>query len=332
MTEGMFRPAPSPIYTLRGAGGPLNTLHFSCKGGNTPLLFSGSGKGAIHVWNLDTRRAEKIVEGHSGHSVVWVGTLQETDALVSQGRDMRVCLWDLSEGRGEVTDSVWTGSVGFCQCSVLETSPSARLLAFAGHQTEEIKVIELPGKTPVCTLVPDAKLGMVMCIKLWQPDSGHGPLLVAGYEDGSLLLWDVTQRSALSRVKAHPEPVMCLTFDLQGLRGVSGSSEKRLSAWMLDRQNNLQLQDYVALVNPGVSQLCVRGDGRLLASAGWDHRVRVFGWKKLRPLAVLQYHTDMVLSVAFSDHRDPGQRLLAAGSKDHRVSLWSIYNEGAHTG
>lgn len=94
----------------------------------------------------------------------------------------------------------------------------------------------------------------------------------------------------------------------------------------------LQLQDSVPLVNPGVSQLCVRGDGKLLASAGWDHRVRIFGWKKLRPLAVLQYHTDLVLSVAFSDHQDPRQRLLAAGSKDQRISLWSIFNEGADTG
>ncbi|XP_068422663.1 guanine nucleotide-binding protein subunit beta-like protein 1 isoform X1 [Clinocottus analis] len=328
----MSRPAPSPIYTLRGAGGPLNTLHFSCNRGDTPLLFSGSGKGAIHMWNLNTRRAEKIVEGHSGSSVIWVSTLQVTDTLISQGRDMQVCLWDLSEGRSEVMDSVWTGSVGFCQCSMLETSPGTRLLAFAGQQTEEIKIIELPSKTPVCTLAPDAKLGMVMCIKLWQPDSGHGPLLVAGYEDGSLLLWDVTQRSILSRAKAHPEPIMCLTFDIKRLRGVSGSSENKLSTWMLDRQNNLQLQDYVTLVNPGVSQLCIREDGKLLSAAGWDHRVRIFGWKKLRPLAVLQYHTDMVLSVAFSDHQDPRQRLLAAGSKDHRISLWSIYNEGADTG
>lgn len=84
----------------------------------------------------------------------------------------------------------------------------------------------------------------------------------------------------------------------------------------------------MTLTNPGVSQLCISGDGKLLASAGWDHRVRVFGWKKLRPLAVLQYHSDMVQSVAFSDHQDPQQRLLAAGSKDQRISLWSIYNEG----
>ncbi|XP_030274162.1 guanine nucleotide-binding protein subunit beta-like protein 1 isoform X2 [Sparus aurata] len=297
----MSRPAPCPIYTLRGAGGPLNTLHFSCHGRDTPLLYSGSGKGGIHIWNLNTRRAEKIVEGHSGNSVIWVSTLQETDTLISQGRDMQVCLWDLSEGRSEMVDSVWTGSVGFCQCSTLETSPGNYLLAFAGQQTEE-------------------------------PDSGTGPLLLAGYEDGSLLLWDVTQRSKLSQAKAHPEPVMCLTFDTKRLRGISGSSEKKLSSWMLDRQNNLQLQDCVTMVNPGVSQLCIRGDGKLLASAGWDHRVRVFGWKKLRPLAVLQYHTDMVQSVAFSDHQDPKQRLLAAGSKDQRISLWSIYNEGADTG
>ncbi|TKS77958.1 Guanine nucleotide-binding protein subunit beta-like protein 1 [Collichthys lucidus] len=350
----MSRPAPSPFYTLRGAGGPLNTLHFSCHGGDSPLLFSGSGKGAIHIWNLNTRRTEKIVEGHAGSSVIWVSRLQATDTLISsQGRDMQVCLWDLSEGRSEVVDSVWTGSVGFCQCSILETTPRNYLLAFAGQQSEEIKIIELPSKTPVCTLIPDAKLGMVMCIKLWQPNSGAGPLLLAGYEDGSVLLWDVTQRSKLSQAKAHPEPVMCMTFDTKRLRGISGSSEKKLSSWMVDRQNNLQgqltclthpspvsrsqaltgkIQECVTLVNPGVSQLCIRGDGKLLASAGWDHRVRVFGWKKLRPLAVLQYHTDMVQSVAFSDHQDPKERLLAAGSKDQRISLWSIYNEGADTG
>lgn len=70
---------------------------------------------------------------------------------------------------------------------------------------------------------------------------GPGPLLLAGYEDGSLLLWDVTQRSVLSRVKAHPEPVMCLTFDPSRLKGVSGSSEKRLCSWTLDGQDSLQV-------------------------------------------------------------------------------------------
>uniref|UniRef100_A0A8C6TLE3 Guanine nucleotide binding protein (G protein), beta polypeptide 1-like n=1 Tax=Neogobius melanostomus TaxID=47308 RepID=A0A8C6TLE3_9GOBI len=325
----MSRPPPTPVYTLRGAGGPLNSLHFSCSQGSTPLLFSGSGKGAIHIWNLSTRRPEKVIEGHTGHSVIWVNTLESGQCLISQGRDMQICLWDLAEGRSDVVDSIWTGSVGFCQCSMLKSDPGKWLLAFPGDQTEEIKIIELPSKTPVSTLIPDSKLGMVMCIKLWQvSELWDGPLLLAGYEDGSMLLWDVTQRSQLSQTKAHAEPVMCLTFDPARLKGVSGSSDSKLSRWRVDSQNDLQLQDSVTLVNPGVSQMCLRDDGKLMASAGWDHRVRLFGWKTLRPLAVLQYHTDMVLSVAFSNHQDPRQRLLAAGSKDQRVSLWSLYNEG----
>lgn len=82
------------------------------------------------------------------------------------------------------------------------------------------------------------------CPSSFQTHSGVGPLLLAGYEDGSLLLWDVTQRSVLSQVKAHPEPVMCLTFDPKRLRGISGSSEKNLSSWMLDSQNNIQVSRF----------------------------------------------------------------------------------------
>ena len=37
----MSRPSPTPIYTLRGAAAPLNTLHFSCQQGTQPLLYSG---------------------------------------------------------------------------------------------------------------------------------------------------------------------------------------------------------------------------------------------------------------------------------------------------
>lgn len=81
----------------------------------------------------------------------------------------------------------------------------------------------------------------LIILPLLQTDSTSGPLLLAGYEDGSLLLWEVTQRSKVSSAKAHPEPVMCLTFDTERLRGISGSSEKKLASWILDRQQNLQV-------------------------------------------------------------------------------------------
>ncbi|XP_030647826.1 guanine nucleotide-binding protein subunit beta-like protein 1 [Chanos chanos] len=324
----MSLPPPDPQYILRGSGAQINTLHFRCDNEGPPLLFSGSGNGAVHVWNLNTRRPEKVLEGHSSSSIIWVSTLNSRETLISQGRDMRVCVWDLGEGRGDVTEAFVTGSVGFCQCSLLETSPGRWLLAYPGEQMEEVRVAEFPSLIPVCSLKPDSKAGMLMSVKIWQKDSGGCPEIVAGYEDGSVVLWDVTQRRPVSCLKVYSEPVMCLDFDSGRLKGASGSSEKVISSWTIDEKQNLQMHDSVELVNPGISQLRVRDDGKILASAGWDNNLRVFAWKKkLRPLAVLKHHTDMVLSVGFSDHHDPRQRLLAAGSKDQRISLWSIYNQ-----
>lgn len=165
----MSRPPPDPLFILRGSGATVNSLHFCCGGDGPPYLYSGSGKGAIHMWNLTTRRADHILESHAGNSVIWLHTFKDSRSrFVSQGRDSRVCVWDLSEGRSTVTDSLLTGSVGFCQCSLLESRPGTALLAHPTENTEEVSVVEMRSWTPVCTLKPDSKLGMLMCVKMWQ--------------------------------------------------------------------------------------------------------------------------------------------------------------------
>lgn len=74
-----------------------------------------------------------------------------------------------------------------------------------------------------------------------QADSSPRPLLLAGYEDGSVALWDVSERKVCSRVACHTEPVMGFDFDSQKARGVSGSAEKALAVWSLDEQQALQV-------------------------------------------------------------------------------------------
>ncbi len=37
-----------------------------------------SGKGAIHLWNLSTRRAERVLESHAGNSVIWLQSLKDS--------------------------------------------------------------------------------------------------------------------------------------------------------------------------------------------------------------------------------------------------------------
>lgn len=44
----------------------------------------------------------------------------------------------------------------------------------------------------------------------------------------------------------------------------------------------------------GIADICIRPDQRLFATAGWDGKVRLFHYKKMRPLAILQVRQYLV--------------------------------------
>jgi WD40 repeat protein len=83
----------------------------------------------------------------------------------------------------------------------------------------------------------------------------------------------------------------------------------------------------------GVSCLSTRNDGRVFASAHWDHTVRLYQTKNLKPLAVLRHHRGSVHSVRFSRpyHSGGGDSasaeqiaLMATGSKDSSIAVWHL--------
>nr|XP_045374001.1 guanine nucleotide-binding protein subunit beta-like protein 1 isoform X5 [Camelus bactrianus] len=317
-------PPPDPQFVLRGSRSAVHALHFcgGAQGQGHPLLLSGSLHGLVHIWSLQTRRVLATLDGHAGKCVTWLQTLPPGPQLLSQGKELCVCVCDLAEGRNAIVDSVCLESVGFCRGSVLACGPQRWMLAMPGKGGDEVQILEMPSKTSVCSLKPEAEArpGMPMCLQLWQADSSPLPLLLAGYEDGSVALWDVSARKVCSRVACHEEPVMGLDFDSQKARGVSGSAEKALAVWSLDEQRALQVHGTHQLTNPGVADVRIRPDRRLLATAGWDHRIRVFHWRTMKPLAVLAFHSAAVHCLAFAT-----DGLLAAGSGDQRISVWSLY-------
>ncbi|XP_070626164.1 guanine nucleotide-binding protein subunit beta-like protein 1 isoform X4 [Bos indicus] len=287
--EHMAAPVPNPQFVLRGARSAVHALHFCHGAQGHPLLLSGSLRGLVHVWSLQTRRPLAALDGHGGQCVTWLHTLPQGPQLLSQGRDLQLCVWDLAEGRNAVVDAVHLESVGFCRASVLAEGPQRWMLAVPGRGSDEA-------------------------------ESSPRPLLLAGYEDGSLALWDVSARKVCSRVACHSEPVMALALDPRRARGVSGSAEKVLAVWSLEGQQALQVRGTHELINPGIADLKIRPDSKILATAGWDHRVRVFQWRTMKPLAVLAFHSATVHCVAFNT-----TGLLAAGSGDQRISVWSLY-------
>jgi WD40 repeat protein/serine/threonine protein kinase len=69
-----------------------------------------------------------------------------------------------------------------------------------------------------------------------------------------------------------------------------------------------------------VSGIALSPDGRLLASSGHDHLVRLWDRATGAPAGTLTGHTDVAYDVAFS----PGGRLLASASWDGTVKLWDF--------
>jgi len=81
---------------------------------------------------------------------------------------------------------------------------------------------------------------------------------------------------------------------------VSGGAGKQLSSFSIDYLKLSVAFEQIQLDSAGLSDVRIRCDRKLVASAGWDKRVRLFGFKSLKPLAILRFHTESVHAVDFA--------------------------------
>lgn len=156
-----------------------------------------------------------------------------------------------------------------------------------------------------------------MCMDLLF-ESTDGITLLGAFEDGKVYQWnEIDQSSEPSSLTVSSDPVLCLKVDSSGSRGVAGSAGKSLGIFSVGGE----IEKIVTLPHEGIAGVEVRKDKKLLATAGWDHRVRLFNWKKLNPLAILKGHSEAVNAISMS----PFNNYIASGGKDRRICVWQLY-------
>ncbi|RAH68014.1 WD40 repeat domain-containing protein [Aspergillus aculeatinus CBS 121060] len=212
-----------------------------------------------------------------------------------------------------------------------DNSPSPVLIAVPNAlNSGAIDLFHLPTERRVCTIPADGdvKTGMVMALTLFPGPEGRDLHVAAAYEDGSVMVFrspvplqglgpqQQQQQQGLAAgtwkweklyaSRAHDQPVLSIDAAPSGEWMFSSAADAKVVMHPFLPKGSVgpggrgQPVKVVKTRHAGQQGLRVRSDGRILATAGWDSRVRVYSCKTLKEVAVLKWHKEGCYAVAFA--------------------------------
>ncbi len=145
--------------------------------------------------------------------------------------------------------------------------------------------------------------------------SSDGKTLLSGSFDGSAIRWSLERDTAEQVLRFHDDAVNAAALFKDG-RAATAGADGRIAIWSAGNQQ----PDKVFEGHTGpVAALAISPDGTMLASASWDHSVRLWPVAGGAP-RVLEGHTQNVNGVAFTFD---GRRLVTA-SYDLTLRIWPL--------
>ncbi|XP_054001009.1 guanine nucleotide-binding protein subunit beta-like protein 1 [Hylaeus anthracinus] len=309
---------PDPKYIFRGDMGCVHCILFQVAHG-VEQLFVGTATGNVHIWNLKTNR--ELCQIRSGQDSCLNLLSLRNENLFVQHKCGLIKTYKKTESEWSLYKSIDIDFYHYCRFQEFSENE-----IFVPLKESNVGILSSSTFNVELKLNPSnfKKLGEVMFIKPLKNEK----LVLVGYEGGKLILWDVRQKSVLSFLAIQTCP-MALDFDTVLMKGIIGSPSDQLQVFTLSESQVLRNKTKITLKNSGTSVIVIRPDSKIVAVGGWDSRVRIYSWKSLKPLAVLDQHRDTVHDIAYSlmrlDTRND-KYVMATAAKDGYIALWDIYN------
>ncbi|ORX43274.1 WD40 repeat-like protein [Piromyces finnis] len=326
----MSRLPPDPIYIFRGHNSIINTVKIL-----NDIIISGDINGQVIIWDLKTKKQILKWKAHAD-AILSIDYIYKKDIIISQGRDNLLLLWDYGLFKRErdttikVSSSLAIDSLSFCKFNLFQNEDATQLLLSIPkiNKNEFIDIIDLNSKTKIYEDIGvndiDIKTGMCMCMNLLRKDEKL--FLLAGYEYGNVIMWDLENKSICWNKKFHSEPVFAIDVSNSLKYGVSVSADNIISHFEISQKEPKYKE--IKSKSCGFADIKFRYDDKIFAIAGWDSKIRIYHAKKLIPLAILSYHRDGVQEIDFlkKENDDCGKvNELISCSKDGCLGLWKIY-------
>lgn len=313
-------PTGELIATLDGLPDWLFDLAFSPDGAQ---LLGASRDGALLLWDVDGRRLLRAMRGEAGRtlSVDFV----DQDTAVSSASTGNVRVWSLADGGLAQETRAADGLVSVDQSAdgrkaVLGLNQAVRLIDMPSGEIEH--EFALPGAAD-----PVVAQGDITALAL-NPTADR---LLAGTDDGTLVLWDSGSGREVARLQGHDSRVHDLAFSPDGRMFLSAADDRRAVLW--DTATGEVLWQ---ATNPTdtINAVAFSPDGRFFATGAGtfrfpsapidpdevDYSVTIWDTGTRAEIARLDGHEGPVMTLAFS----PDSRSLLSGSLDTSLLLWDV--------
>jgi WD40 repeat protein len=327
------------LRTLQGITRTVRAVAFSPDGSK---LAAGSADRTVKVWDAGTGKELHTLPGHKD-TVASVAFSPDGSVLASGGEDCLVKLWDVATG-GEIrtlqghTSRVI--SVAFCpktgrlasagnDRAIIQWDPTTgqQMLSFRGHN--------VPGVcySPDGRRLASGSYDSTIC--LWSPRTGEEVFTHTGHvkavhglalsPDGQRLLsgggggaklWDVRTGKVLSTLGGFQGLVTAVAWSPDGTHLAAGTGSGGPIKVASSEGKGLVHLEHSEL-SEHVPFVAFSPDGQRLASLGRDMDVKLWDVETGKQLSVLEGHTDIVDSVAFSPNGP-----LASGLSGSSVKVW----------